>query len=180
MLEDRPYELIESQEVIVRPDEAPIGGLNLETSRRMARERLRIPAEPQDEVEMDDTCRNFKGYNTLLQLVSLWHLRLGHPGLDLLKKTTKITSDISNLDVIKEEDFVYLTYDRSKVIRRLNLRVFLDLLKILNTLKRDIFKIKPRLYNKRPVKLFIIDCKSRFKWVVLLPNRKKQIVFEAI
>src|SRR6266699_3763369 len=33
MSEDRPYELVESQEVTIGPDEASIGGLDLETSR---------------------------------------------------------------------------------------------------------------------------------------------------
>ena len=76
-----------------------------------------------------------------------------------------------NLNVVKEEDFVYLAYDRNKAVRRFNLRVFLDPLKILDTSKGDIFKVKFRPYNKRLVRLFIIDRKSRFKWVTLLSNR---------
>ncbi len=69
--EDRPCEPIESQEVTVGPDEALIDGLDPETSRKTAKERPRMPVEPRDEVEMDDTRRNPKGYNVLLQLVSL-------------------------------------------------------------------------------------------------------------
>ena len=164
----------------IGPDEAPIGGLDLEISRGTARERPCVPAELRDEVEMDNTRKNPKGYNALLQFVSLWYLRLRYPSLDLFKKTVKITSGIPNLNVVKEEDFVCLTYDRSKAIRRPNLRALLNLLRILNTLKGDTFKIKFRSYNKRPVGLFIIDRKSRFKWVVLLPNRKRPIVFDVI
>src|SRR6266566_365979 len=108
MPEDRPCMPVESQEVTVEPNEAPIGGLNLETSRGTARERPCVFAEPRDVEETDDTRKNPRGYNALLQLASLWHLRLGHLSLNLLKKTVKITSDMPNLDAVKEEDFVCL------------------------------------------------------------------------
>ncbi len=85
-----------------------------------------------------------------------------------------------NLDVVKEEDFVCLAYDRSKVVKKFNLKALPDPLKILNTLEGDIFKVKPKPYNKRPIGLFIIDCKSRFKWVTLFPNRQRPTVFNVI
>ncbi len=68
-----------------------------------------------------------------------------------------------NLDVVKKEDFVCLTYNRSKTVRKFNLKAFLDPLKILDTLEGDTFKIKPKPYNKQPIKLFIIDRKSQFR-----------------
>ncbi len=105
---------------------------------------------------------------------------MGHLSLNLFKKTVKITSGLPNLDVVKEEDFVYLAYDRSKAVRKFNLKALPDPLKILDTLKEDIFKIKPKPYNKRPIELFIIDRKSRFRWMILLPNRQKPTVFNAI
>src|SRR6266566_7760623 len=108
MSENRPYEPIESQEVTIGPEQASIDGLVFETSWGTARERLYILVEPRDIKETDDIYRNPKGYNVLLQLVNLWYIRLGHLGLNLLKKTVKITSDISNLDVVKEENFVCL------------------------------------------------------------------------
>jgi len=83
--------------------------------------------------------------------------------LNLFKKTVKIISGIPNLDVVKEEDFIYLMYDRSKAVKKLNLKALPDLLKILDTLEENTFKVKPKLYNKRLIKLFIIDCKSQFK-----------------
>jgi len=52
--------------VTVGPDEAPIGGLDLEISRGTVKKRPCILAELRDEVEMDDTHRNPKGYNALL------------------------------------------------------------------------------------------------------------------
>ena len=95
----------------VGPEQASIGGLDLETSRRTARERLCVSVEPRDVEETDNTRKNPRGYNVLLQFVSLWYIRLGHLGLNLFKKTVKITSGISNLDVIKEEDFDCLACD---------------------------------------------------------------------
>ena len=68
-----------------------------------------------------------------------------------------------NLDVVKAKDFVCLTYNRNNAVRKPNLKVLVDPLKILNTQKRNTFKIKPRRYNKRPIELFIINRKSRFK-----------------
>ncbi len=64
--EDRPYKFVESQKVIVGPEQASIGGLDLETSRRTARERPCISAEPRDVEETDDIYRNPRGYNALL------------------------------------------------------------------------------------------------------------------
>ncbi len=137
-------------------------------------------AEPRDIEETDDMRRNPKGYNALLQLANLWYIRLGHLGLNLFKKTVKIISGMSNLDVVKEEDFVYMACDRSKAVRRLNLKAFPDSLRILDTLEGDIFKVKPRPYNKRPIGLFIIDCKLRFRWVTFFSNCQGPTVFNAI
>ncbi len=57
--------------MIVRLEQALISGLNPETSRRTAREKLYMPTEPRDMEETSDTHRNPKGYNTLLQFISL-------------------------------------------------------------------------------------------------------------
>jgi len=97
--------------MIVRLDETPINGLDPETSRKTAKERPYVPAEPRDVEETDDTHRNPKSYNALLQLVNLWYIRLKHLGLNLFKKTVKITNSIPNLNAIKKKDFVCLTYD---------------------------------------------------------------------
>ncbi len=96
---------------------------------------------------MDDICKNFKGYNVLLQFVNLWYLRLKYPSLDLFKKTVKIINGILNLDIVKKEDFICLMYNRNKAVRKFNLKALLNLLKILDILKKDIFKIKFKPYN---------------------------------
>jgi len=87
---------------------------------------------------------------------------------------------MSNLDAIKEEDFDCLACNRSKTVKRFNLKVLPDPLKILDILEEDTFKVKPKPYNKRPVRLFIIDRKSRFRWVTFLSNRQRPTVFNAI
>ncbi|KAK2067095.1 hypothetical protein P8C59_000859 [Phyllachora maydis] len=46
-----------------------------------------------------------RDYYNLLNLAKLWHVRLGHIGLRLLKKTSSITKGLSNFDKIKEADF---------------------------------------------------------------------------
>ncbi len=83
ILEDRPYEPVESQEVTVGPEQASIDGLDPETFRGTARERPYVPTESRDVEETDDTHKNPKGYNALLQFVSLWYIRLEHLGLNL-------------------------------------------------------------------------------------------------
>ncbi len=160
--------------------QAPIGGLDPEISRGMVKERPRMFVEPRDVEETGDMHRNPRGYNTLLQLVSLWYIRLGHLGLNLLKKTAKITSGMPNLDVVKEDNFVCLVYDRSKAVRKSNLKALLDPPKILDILERDTFKVKPKPYNKWFVGLFIIDCKLRFRWMILLLNCQGPTVFNVI
>ncbi|KAK2066265.1 hypothetical protein P8C59_000096 [Phyllachora maydis] len=46
-----------------------------------------------------------RDYYNLLNLAKLWHVRLGHIGLCLLKKTSSITKGLPNFDKIKEADF---------------------------------------------------------------------------
>lgn len=35
-------------------------------------------------------------------------------------------------------------------------------------------------YNKKPIVLFLIDRKSRYKWAILLPNKEGPTIKEAI
>ncbi|KAK2074026.1 hypothetical protein P8C59_008263 [Phyllachora maydis] len=53
-----------------------------------------------------------RDYYNLLNLAKLWHVRLGHIGLRLLKKTSSITKGLPNFDKIKEADFHYSSCDR--------------------------------------------------------------------
>ncbi|KAK2067520.1 hypothetical protein P8C59_001256 [Phyllachora maydis] len=61
-----------------------------------------------------------RDYYNLLNLAKLWHVRLGHIGLCLLKKTSSITKGLPNFDKIKEADFHSSSYDRGKAVRRVS------------------------------------------------------------
>ncbi|KAK2070817.1 hypothetical protein P8C59_005284 [Phyllachora maydis] len=67
-----------------------------------------------------------RDYYNLLNLAKLWHVRLGHIGLRLLKKTSSITKGLPNFDKIKEADFHCSSYDRGKAVRRVNLDLDLE------------------------------------------------------
>ncbi|KAK2075463.1 hypothetical protein P8C59_009589 [Phyllachora maydis] len=61
-----------------------------------------------------------RDYYNLLNLAKLWHVRLGHIGLHLLKKTSSITQGLPNFDKIKKADFHCSSYDRGKAVRRVS------------------------------------------------------------
>ncbi|KAK2075411.1 hypothetical protein P8C59_009540 [Phyllachora maydis] len=99
-----------------------------------------------------------RDYYNLLNLAKLWHVRLGHIGLCLLKKTSSITKGLPNFDKIKEADFHCSSY----------------------SIEGDTVKIRPRPYNRNPIVLLLVDCKSRYRWVFNLPNKSGPIVANAI
>ncbi len=55
----------------IRPEQAPISGLDPKTFQKTAKERPYIPVEPWNVEETDDTHKNLRSYNALLQLTSL-------------------------------------------------------------------------------------------------------------
>ncbi|KAK2070704.1 hypothetical protein P8C59_005179 [Phyllachora maydis] len=57
-----------------------------------------------------------RDYYNLLNLAKLWHVRLGHIGLRLLKKTSSITKRLPNFDKIKEADFHCSSYNRGPIV----------------------------------------------------------------
>ncbi|KAK2069106.1 hypothetical protein P8C59_003713 [Phyllachora maydis] len=99
-----------------------------------------------------------RDYYNLLNLAKLWHVRLGHIGLCLLKKTSSITKGLPNFDKIKEADFHCSSCNR----------------------EGDTVKIRPRPYNRNPIVLLLVDRKSRYRWVFNLPNKSGPIVANAI
>ncbi|KAK2067667.1 hypothetical protein P8C59_001381 [Phyllachora maydis] len=99
-----------------------------------------------------------RDYYNLLNLAKLWHVRLGHIGLRLLKKTSSITKGLPNFDKIKEADFHCSSY----------------------LIEGDTVKIRPRPYNRNPIVLLLVDRKSRYRWVFNLPNKSGPIVANAI
>ncbi|KAK2066930.1 hypothetical protein P8C59_000708 [Phyllachora maydis] len=121
-----------------------------------------------------------RDYYNLLNLAKLWHVRLGHIGLRLLKKTSSITKGLPNFDKIKEADFHCSSYDRGKAVRRVSKALIPDLPRVLDLIEGDTVKIRPRPYNRNPIVLLLVDCKSRYRWVFNLPNKSGPIVANAI
>ncbi|KAK2068647.1 hypothetical protein P8C59_003277 [Phyllachora maydis] len=121
-----------------------------------------------------------RDYYNLLDLAKLWHLRLGHIGLRLLKKTSSITKGLPNFDKIKEADFHCSSYDRVKAVRRVSKALIPDPPRVLDSIEGDTVKIRPRPYDRNPIVLLLIDCKSRYRWVFNLPNKSGPIVANAM
>ncbi|KAK2074266.1 hypothetical protein P8C59_008487 [Phyllachora maydis] len=121
-----------------------------------------------------------RDYYNLLNLAKLWHVRLGHIGLRLLKKTSSITKGLPNFDKIKEADFHCSSYDRGKAVRRVSKALIPDLPRVLDLIEGDTVKIRPRPYNRNPIVLLLVDRKSKYRWVFNLPNKSGPIVANAI
>ncbi|KAK2073058.1 hypothetical protein P8C59_007367 [Phyllachora maydis] len=121
-----------------------------------------------------------RDYYNLLNLAKLWHVRLGHIGLRLLKKTSSITKGLPNFDKIKEADFHCSSCDRGKAVRRVSKALIPDPPRVLDLIEGDTVKIRPRPYNRNPIVLLLVDRKSRYKWVFNLPNKSGPIVANAI
>ncbi|KAK2068923.1 hypothetical protein P8C59_003537 [Phyllachora maydis] len=121
-----------------------------------------------------------RDYYNLLNLAKLWHVRLGHIGLRLLKKTSSITKGLPNFDKIKEADFHCSSCNRGKAVRRVSKALIPDLPRVLDLIEGDTVKIRPRPYNRNPIVLLLVDRKSRYRWVFNLPNKSGPIVANAI
>ncbi|KAK2071854.1 hypothetical protein P8C59_006244 [Phyllachora maydis] len=121
-----------------------------------------------------------RDYYNLLNLAKLWHVRLGHIGLRLLKKTSSITKGLPNFNKIKEADFHCSSCDRGKAVRRVSKALIPDLPRVLDLIEGDTVKIRPRPYNRNPIVLLLVDRKSRYRWVFNLPNKSGPIVANAI
>ncbi|KAK2069348.1 hypothetical protein P8C59_003934 [Phyllachora maydis] len=101
-----------------------------------------------------------RDYYNLLNLAKLWHVRLGHIGLRLLKKTSSITKGLPNFDKIKEADFHCSSYDRGKAVRRVSKALIPNPPRVLDSIEGDTVKIRPRPYNRNPIVLLLVNRKN--------------------
>src|ERR1044071_10142047 len=85
----------------------------------------------------------------LIQAARLWHVRLGHISLDLLKKTTQITKGMPDFKRVRPEDLVYKSYDLAKLLRRPSKKLVEDPPNALGRIEGDIFVIRPTPLNNR-------------------------------
>ncbi|KAK2068028.1 hypothetical protein P8C59_002700 [Phyllachora maydis] len=100
-----------------------------------------------------------RDYYNLLNLAKLWHVRLGHIGLRLLKKTSSITKGLPNFNKIKEADFHCSSCNRGKAVRRVSKALIPDPPRVLDLIEGDTVKIRPRPYNGNPIVLLLVNCK---------------------
>jgi Reverse transcriptase (RNA-dependent DNA polymerase)./Integrase core domain. len=108
----------------------------------------------------------------------LWHRRLGHIGLALLKKTCGIAKGLPNFTEIK--GLQCTTCAKTVAVRRTRKSPLPDPDNVLDSIEGDTLEISPMPHNRRPVLLMLVDRKSRFRWVLLLPNKKGPTVSVAI
>ncbi|KAK2075479.1 hypothetical protein P8C59_009605 [Phyllachora maydis] len=125
-----------------------------------------------------------RDYYNLLNLAKLWHVRLGHIGLRLLKKTSSITKGLPNFDKIKEADFHCSSCDRGKAVRRVSKALIPDPPRVLDSIEEDTVKIRPRPYNRNPIVLLLVDRKKRYRAIgakgeaiIPLEKRSKSLKF---
>ncbi|KAK2074914.1 hypothetical protein P8C59_009084 [Phyllachora maydis] len=120
-----------------------------------------------------------RDYYNLLNLAKLWHVRLGHIGLRLLKKTSSITKGLPNFDKIKEADFHCSSYDRGKAVRRVSKALIPDPPRVLDSIEGDTVKIRPRPYNRNPIVLLLVDRKMELVNSTAITN-KETTPFQAL
>ena len=84
------------------------------------------------------------------------------------------------MDSIKEVDFWCKSCDLAKEVRRPNNKPIQDPDRVLDRLEGDTFKISPTPYNRRRIRLIIVDQKSRYRWLILLKSREAIEVVPAI
>ncbi|KAK2067366.1 hypothetical protein P8C59_001115 [Phyllachora maydis] len=125
-----------------------------------------------------------RDYYNLLNLAKLWHVRLGHIGLRLLKKTSSITKGLPNFDKIKKADFHCSSYDRGKAVRRVSKALIPDPPRVLDSIEGDTVKIRPRPYNRNPIVLLLVNRKKRYRAIgargeaiIPLEKRSKSLKF---
>ncbi|KAK2072795.1 hypothetical protein P8C59_007129 [Phyllachora maydis] len=120
-----------------------------------------------------------RDYYNLLNLAKLWHVRLGHIGLCLLKKTSSITKGLPNFDKIKEADFHCSSCDRGKAVRRVSKALIPDPPRVLDLIEGDTVKIRPRPYNRNPIVLLPVDRKMELVNSTAITN-KETTPFQAL
>ena len=96
----------------------------------------------------------------------------------MLKKTAKITNGLP--DFSKITGLQYVPYTKTVAVWKTKKGPLADPANVLDFIKGDIVDISPMLYNKRFVMLLLVNRKSRFRWVILLLNKKGPVVVSTI
>ncbi|KAK2067372.1 hypothetical protein P8C59_001121 [Phyllachora maydis] len=99
---------------------------------------------------------------------------------NLLNLAKFITKGLPNFDKIKEADFHCYSCNRGKAVRRVSKALIPNLPRVLDLIEGDTVKIRPRPYNRNPIVLLLVNCKSRYGWGFNLPNKSGPIVANVI
>ena len=67
-----------------------------------------------------------------------------------------------------------------KIIRRPIKGPLTDPLQCLDSIKGNIFELKPKAHNRSSIILLLIDRKTRYRWAFLLINKAGPTIFNAI
>jgi hypothetical protein len=118
------------------------------------------------------------GDEELALKVLLWHRRLGHIGLALLKKTAKVTSGLPDFDKILGLQCVACA--KTVAVWRTKKGPLADPVSVLDSIEGNTVSIAPIPHNKRPIMLLLVDRKSRFRWAILLPDKRGTTIFSTI
>lgn len=100
-----------------------------------------------------------KPSEALIQAAQLWHVRLGHISLDLLKKTAQVTKGMPNFQKVRSEDLVCKSCDSAKILCKLSKRPVVDSPFALGRLEGNIFVIRLTPLNNKALR----SCFSRSK-----------------
>lgn len=123
---------------------------------------------------------DFQG-KTLLKQAYLWHKRLGHISIKLLKLSAKNTEGLPDFSSLKETDLKCLPCLQANMRRIGHQSTGKEPAKTFDIISGDTFAIKPApLLQSQRIGLMLVDRKSRFKWVKLLPSRNDDVILGAI
>jgi len=111
----------------------------------------------------------------MIEAARLWHVRLGHIGLDLLRKTALITKGMPDFSGIRPKYIAYKSCNATKLLRQPSSKAITDPPNALGRIKGDIFVIRPIPLNNKPYRLILVDRKTRFKIIKLLKSKDKVI-----
>ncbi|KAM7182544.1 hypothetical protein V8F33_014230, partial [Rhypophila sp. PSN 637] len=109
--------------------------------------------------------------STLVEAARLWHVRLGHLSLDLLKRTALVTTSLPNFQKVRIDQLCYKNYNVAKMLRKPSKKPVKDPAYVLDRIKGDIFVIRPILLNNKPYSLVLINQKLRFRVLRLLKTK---------
>ncbi|KAM7182530.1 hypothetical protein V8F33_014242, partial [Rhypophila sp. PSN 637] len=123
-----------------------------------------------------------KGCNHSIQPVTwlchaarLWHVRLGHIGLELLKRTALVTTGLPNFQKVRPNQLRCTSCDAAKMLRKPSRKPVKDPAHVLDRIEGDIFVIRPTPLNNKPYGLVLVDRKSRFRVLRLLTTKGQAV-----